>query len=184
MPSDTLATQQLDQPATPAPAKRGRGRPTTYTPQLAARVCSAYASSCISLQTICRETPGFPHIDTVYEWLQRNPDFSEAWERARARRGDLLAEQNIEIVDNDSRDWEPILDKEGRCVGVRVDGEHVQRSTLRFNARKWLAGKLNPKRWGDNLNVQVSIGDELRKLVREANAEPLDVTPKRIEDKT
>jgi len=184
MPSDTLATSQPEQQTTPAPAKRPPWRPTLYTPELTDRICTVVSQSAKSLATICAENPDFPCRDTIYDWLDRHPDFSYAFQRARQKQADFLAEQTLEIADDTSRDWEPILDGNGNVVGVRVDGEHVQARKLRIDTRARMAGKLHPKRWGDNLNVQVSIGEELRKLVREANAEPLDVTPKRIEDKT
>ncbi len=37
--------------------------------------------------------------------------------------------------------------------GYKLNGEHVQRSRLRIDTRKWLAGKLKPKKYGDRINL-------------------------------
>ncbi len=51
-----------------------------------------------------------------------------------------------DIADDGSNDF--TKDKDGKAV---VDHEHIQRSRLRIDTRKWIASKLLPKRYGDKL---------------------------------
>ena len=176
MPSDA---QTLDQQTETQPRKRR----AFYSHRFADRFCQIIARSAKSVETICDENPSFPTPTAIYDWLDRFPEFAEQYGRAREQQAGFLALQTLEIADDTSLDYQPVTDGKGNLVGVRVDGECVQARKLRVDTRKWVAGKLAPKRWGDNIGIQVSVGDELRKLVREANA-PLDVTPGRIEDRS
>jgi hypothetical protein len=126
-----------------------------------------------SVNKICQR-PGMPSADTVYRWLQTRKDFSDNYARARERRADLLADECIEIADDNTRDM-VLIDGE-----VRVDHEHVQRSRHRVDARKWYAGKLAPKKYGDNLQVS---GNPDAPLGVKFIIEGLPSPPARIEGK-
>ena len=65
--------------------------------------------------------------------------------------------QALEIADEASEDW--ITAKDGARV---LDHEHVQRSRLRVDTRKWAAGKLAPKRYGDKLQHTGDGGGPIR----------------------
>jgi hypothetical protein len=41
----------------------------------------------------------------------------------------------------------------GDTVIEVVNTEHIQRSRLRVDARKWIASKLKPKKYGDKMDV-------------------------------
>ena len=62
---------------------------------------------------------------------------------------DALFDEALEIADAVSDDW--ITTEDGRKI---LDHEHVQRSKLRVETRKWAAGKLAPKRYGDKMNLE------------------------------
>jgi hypothetical protein len=87
-----------------------------------------------------------PSYRTVMEWLDRYPDFARKYARARDIQIDLKAEEIVEIADDSSRDW--ITDADGNRL---VDHDHISRDRLRVDARKWIAGKLKPKKYGDKL---------------------------------
>ncbi len=76
---------------------------------------------------------------------------------------DALFDEALEIADDASGDW--TADKDGKKT---LDHEHVQRSRLRVDTRKWAAGKLAPKRYGDKLNLGGTLGlrweDALKEL--------------------
>jgi hypothetical protein len=59
---------------------------------------------------------------------------------------DALFDEALEIADDAAGDWS--TDKDGKRV---LDHEHVQRSRLRVDTRKWAAGKMAPKRYGDKM---------------------------------
>jgi hypothetical protein len=53
-------------------------------------------------------------------------------------------DEALEIADETSDDW--ITTEDGKKI---LDHEHVQRSRLRVDTRKWAASKLAPKKYGD-----------------------------------
>ncbi len=66
---------------------------------------------------------------------------------------DALFDEALEIADDASGDW--TVDKDGK---KGVDHENIQRSRLRVDTRKWAAGKMAPKKYGDKLDLGGSIG--------------------------
>ncbi len=127
-------------------AKRKPGRPTRYTEAIAVKICRRLAEG-ESLRKICKDT-SMPAISTVMGWLfdGKHADFSEQYARARDLQADKLFDEALEIADATSDDW--ITTEDDKKI---LDHEHVQRSRLRVDTRKWAAGKLAPKRYGDKL---------------------------------
>ena len=125
------------------------GRPTTYTPEIATAICGEIAAG-RSLRAIC-ETEGFPDPSTVYRWLAAHEAFREQYARAREDQADALFDDILEISDNATNDWMEQNDPDN--PGWRLNGEHVQRSRLRVDSRKWMAARLKPKKYGDSTNL-------------------------------
>ncbi len=125
------------------------GRPTDYTPELALKICEAIATSTDSYEKICKSNPDFPHRSNMRLWRYRSSDFRAMYAQAKADQAELLAEEIIEISDDGSADW--IQDKDGND---KLDAEHVQRSRLRVDSRKWIACKLMPKVYGDKSEIK------------------------------
>ncbi len=130
----------------PAPKKRKAGRPSKFTEALAARLCERLAEG-NSLRSICRDD-AMPAISTVMGWLfdGNHDEFSEQYARAREAQAEVRADEIIEIADDAAGDL--TTDKDGKEI---VSHEHIQRSRLRVDTRKWVASKLLPKRYGDKL---------------------------------
>ena len=57
-----------------------------------------------------------------------------------------MADEIIAIADEKTTDW--LMDKEGN---ERPNNEAIQRSRLRVDARKWVAAKLKPRKYGDRV---------------------------------
>lgn len=123
------------------------GRPTDYTPELADNICARIAEG-QSLRRICRDDD-MPCTSTVFTWLRIHKSFLDQYEKAKTEQADALAEEMLDIADDGSNDWMEKFDKEGMSIGWTVNGEHVQRSRLRLDTRKWIASKLKPKKYGD-----------------------------------
>jgi hypothetical protein len=49
-----------------------------------------------------------------------------------------------------------------------LDAEHVQRSKLRIDGRKWYLSKLAQKKYGYRLEIEHNASDDLAKLMNEA----------------
>ncbi len=123
-----------------------KGRPSLYTDKLAAKICRRLAEG-ESLRAICADR-AMPGISTVMGWLfdGNHDDFSEQYARAREAQAEIRADEIVDIADDDTNDF--TADKDGKLV---ANSEHIQRSRLRVDARKWIAAKLLPKRYGDKL---------------------------------
>lgn len=146
-------------PKKPAPI----GRPPMYSTELAVAVCALIAQG-KSMKTIA-QTEGMPSIGTMYGWLANNPEFLKLYERAKQDQADALAEEMLDIADDGTNDWMEAHDKDGNCVGYKVNGEHVQRSRLRIDARKWIAERMKPKRYGARAEMTHGVTDPLAQLL-------------------
>jgi hypothetical protein len=97
-----------------------------------------------------------PCVATIFNWLRKHDDFLEQYERAKEIQADALAEDILDIADDGTNDWMAREDKDGKNIGWQLNGEHVQRSRLRVDARKWIASKLKPKKYGDQVKVEAT----------------------------
>lgn len=129
------------------------GRPSIYTEELATKICSRIASG-ESLRAICREAE-MPDITTVMDWRLRDREgFAQQYAQAREIQAEVFGDEILSIVDDGSNDWMEIHHgDDGEEVGWRVNGEHIQRSRLRFDARRWWISKVLPKQYGDKTTL-------------------------------
>jgi hypothetical protein len=70
-----------------------------------------------------------------------------------------MADEILDIADDGSNDYMAITRKD-ESEAWQLNGEHIQRSRLRVDTRKWLMAKMKPKVYGDKLDV-VSDGAKL-----------------------
>lgn len=125
-------------------------RPSDYTPELAAEICGRLASGS-PLSKICGGEENFPSLTTVYRWLQEKPEFRELYARAREDQADTLADEILQIADEDPTTT--VIEKTGQ---IAFDGAAIAHQRLRVDARKWIASKLKPKKYGDRVAQELS----------------------------
>lgn len=123
------------------------GRPTDYNQEIVDAICAAIASGA-SVNKIC-ESSEMPAQSTVFAWLAKYPEFTEKYAQAIEKRSVVHAEEIIDIADDGTNDFYFKEGKEGQDGWWEYRGEHVQRSKLRVDTRKWLLSKLQPKKYGD-----------------------------------
>lgn len=121
------------------------GRPSSYTQEMGDRICDRLAEG-ESLRAICRDD-AMPAMSTVFKWLAQNADFAEQYARAREEQADALADEIVAIAD----ETEVRAQGEGEDVVITLDPTAIARNRLRVDARKWVAAKLKPKKYGDKL---------------------------------
>lgn len=131
------------------------GRPTKFTPELADLICKRVSEG-ETLLRICKEED-MPVRSTVHEWLLNTGDpkmklFSDNYEKAVNARAELMAEELMEISDDGSNDYMIRTGKNGREYET-INTEHVQRSKLRVDTRKWYLSKIMPKKYGEKLDL-------------------------------
>lgn len=129
------------------------GRPTKYSEELAVDICVLIAEG-KPLTKICKMN-GMPSLATVYRWLSTDKKFQDMYARARDDQADTMADEITEIADQ-TPEMEPVLDKEGNVIEMRMHSAYVQWQRNRVDARKWVAAKLKPRKYGDR---QVVAGD-------------------------
>lgn len=109
------------------------GRPSTYSDEIADQICDEIIRGA-SLYRLC-ERDGFPGERTVYQWLDKNPEFAQKYMRARELQQDREADKIVDIADA---------------------AEDANLARLQIDARKWRASKLAPKKYGDRLDLNHS----------------------------
>jgi hypothetical protein len=125
------------------------GRPSSYTPETATEICAQIAEG-KSLRTICA-AGGMPGLRTIMQWLADREGFQQQYARAREAQADALAEEILDIADDGKNDTYVTAD------GTElVNHDHIARSRLRVDSRKWLASKLKPKKYGDKVHQELS----------------------------
>lgn len=120
------------------------GRPTDYNPEIAAKICEIISTNPYGLKKITRLFPELPTESTINLWRLKHEEFSVDYNKAKLNQADLLAEECLDIADESENDY--IETEDGN---VKCNNEYVNRSRLRIDTRKWLAGKLLPRQYGD-----------------------------------
>ncbi len=69
-----------------------------------------------------------------------------------------MAEELLAIADEGENDWMAMRRKDGELEHV-PDHEHINRSRLRVDTRKWLLAKALPKIYGDKVQHTGSDGE-------------------------
>jgi hypothetical protein len=134
----------------PALKEEKRGRPTLYTEAIAAEICQRIAEG-ETLNQICR-SDHMPSRPTIVSWvLEDRSGFSDRYARARHMLLEHWSDEVVDISDDGSNDWMERNHGEDKQSSWTINGEHVQRSRLRVDTRKWLLSKLKPERYGDRV---------------------------------
>ena len=111
-----------------------------------------------------------PSAPTVRLWVLNNVDgFSKRYEEARRLLAEHWADEIVDISDDATNDF--IETPDGK---ERVNTDHIQRSRLRVDTRKWLLGRIVPNIYGDkvDLNHGVQPKNPLTKLLEQVQGTP------------
>ena len=108
------------------------GRPSNYSPELAATILCRIAEG-ESLRSICRDE-SMPCQTAVYAWLLKHDDFAKQYARSRDEQADTYADEIAFIADDES---------------IPADSRRI-----RIDARKWIACKLKPKKYGEKVSQE------------------------------
>jgi len=141
-----------------------RGRPSEFTHELAVEICRRLAEG-QSLREVCRGDE-MPAESTVRAWaLEDREGFSAQYARAREIGYQSMADELLEVADDGRNDWMERRDDDDQKT-YQLNGEHVQRSRLRVDTRKWLLSKALPKVYGDKVTNE-HVGDPDRPVAVE-----------------
>jgi hypothetical protein len=89
-----------------------------------------------------------PHKATVFRWLstEQHKDFRNQYIRARDVQADVIFDEMLDIADT------PVigLKTTSKPTGVEtVEGDMIDHRRLQIETRKWLLGKMAPKKYSD-----------------------------------
>lgn len=141
-------------------------RPSSFTQETADAICGRLIGG-ESLRQICL-SDDMPDKSTVMRWLasENHTAFRDQYARAKTVQADVMAEEILDIADDGTNDYKSRMSADGSTDEV-IDHDHIARSRLRVDARKWLMSKMAPKKYGDKLQHTGPDGDEPAKLVIE-----------------
>jgi hypothetical protein len=132
-------------------AKQAPKARIVYSLTLAAKMCELIGGG-LALKEVC-ELPGMPGRTTAYKWLALHDDFANMYARAREERADLVADEVIGIADTDP---------------------DPARARVRIDARKWWAAKVNPKKYGDKTQAEIT-GKDGKDLIPDKPVTPFEL---------
>lgn len=135
-------------------------RTMPFNQEIANRICERIADG-ESLRTIC-ESPNLVSRETVYRWLREGvkegsaPElqaFCDQYARARDDQSDTHVDDIIQIADDASDDigFMVMEDKDGEGAQAFIKHNVINRAKLRIEARKWVASKQKPKKYGERI---------------------------------
>jgi hypothetical protein len=124
----TLIAKEETGPLNPPETSRKIGAPSKYTDAIAHEICEHLANG-HSLSAYCMQ-PGKPNQSTVMRWLREHDAFRENYARARDDQAEVHADAITFIADTE---------------------EDPNKARIRIDARKWAAGKMKPKKYGDKI---------------------------------
>lgn len=111
-----------------------------------------------SMRKICLDAD-MPDGSTIRKWLARNPDFAKQYAYARDAQADSMFDETLYIAD---------------ALPDDATSEQVQVARVQIDVRKWAAGKLRPKKYGDMLKHEVSGVDGAAIAMQAVNVTGLD----------
>lgn len=125
-----------------------KGRPTAYSQAVADKIIDLISTSSKGLDSLCKAHSSLPHPATVRRWISQNEGFRDRYARAKEEQADLMADEIIDIADE--------------LTGKDLTHEKIGAAKQRIDARKWVAAKLKPKKYGDKLD-HTTDGESLNK---------------------
>jgi hypothetical protein len=126
-----MSDNSLPEPDQELPKQKKLGRPSSYTKELDEEICDRIAKG-ETLRTIIKDDH-MPDRISIYRWLEVNEEFRDRYAHARLQQADNYFEQ---IVDE------------------AFSSHDAQIGRLRIDALKWVASKMQPKKYGDKLEIE------------------------------
>lgn len=90
-----------------------------------------------------------PAMSTFLLWVSEDKQLSEQYARAMELRSQHLFEELFEIADDSTNDFM----RNKKTGDYDFQAEAVQRSRVRIDTRKWALSKMNPKKYGEKLEL-------------------------------
>jgi hypothetical protein len=140
-----------------------KGRPIEWTPEKKQNAIDEILHKITegnSIRHILRDNESLPSRKTFLEWLAKDKDLSSQYARTCDVRADIIFDEMMDIADDGTNDY--MTKQIGDGIEIQVlNTEHIQRSRLRIDTRKWILSKMNPKKYSDKIDL-TSDGNEIK----------------------
>ena len=136
-------------------AKRPVGRPDTpieIQQEIMEKICVGLAEGKSLRRTV--KDDGMPDRATVYNWIIKNDELFGQYAKAREAQADTLFDECLDIADENHHDT--YIDNDGQ---ERTNHDVIARAKLKIDTRKWMAGKLKSRAYGDSMKVDNTSSD-------------------------
>lgn len=117
-----------------------------------------------SLRAILHKGNDMISRKTFNEWLSEDTVLSDQYARTCEDRQNKIFEEILEIADNSVKDTD--IRDSGSGVYEVPNTEWIQRSKIRIDARKWMLGKMNPKKYGDKMDVDLNANLTVKQIFK------------------
>lgn len=139
-------------------------------------VCNAIACSSRSVTTILEagyQGWSLPDYSTFARWIAEKKEgdnpLAALYRSAKEAQADYMAEELTELH---NKAWVPMLDKSGDVIYgdngrlvMTVNKASAAIVRLEADNKKWLMGKLRPKRYGDKITQELAPNDALAQVL-------------------
>jgi len=121
------------------------GRPPSKPNQVIVEEICDWIAHGKTLRSYCR-LKGKPSWRTIYNWLDKDSEFSSRFTQVRMMGADAIAEEALELIDTP-----PVLT--GSEDSPKLDNAHVNWMRNRADLRLKLLAKWFPQRYGDRVGL-------------------------------
>ncbi|HNR55070.1 MAG TPA: hypothetical protein PKJ19_07890 [Flavobacteriales bacterium] len=118
---------------------------------IAERICELIEDTPKGLDHICESDRNLVSARTFHRWLEKSLGLRQRYARARERQADLMASEVVRIADTPRNGIKKKTNADG-SVEI-MEGDMIEHRRLQIDARKWMAGKLAPKKYGEKLDL-------------------------------
>lgn len=119
-----------------------------------------------SMRAICG-SEGMPSKSTVCRWLAEDELFAKQYALARDLQAEALADEILDIADTPVVGTKTTTKADGSVE--QVEGDMIEHRRLRVDARKWVASKLAPKKYGEASLIKLADNDGNRLATMDDN---------------
>jgi hypothetical protein len=124
-----------------------------FSQELFDEICERISSG-ESLRKICKDDK-MPNLTSVWKWLNESEELSKQYARAREQQAETFVDEILSICD------------EVLPTGLdgKIDPSVVNQARLKIDARKWVASKLKPKRFGEASVLKIDSDKDLQPIL-------------------
>jgi len=124
-----------------------------FSQEIFDKICERISSG-ESLRKICDDDK-MPNLTSVWKWLNNSEELSNQYARAREQQAETFVDEILSICD------------EVLPTGIdgKIDPSVVNQARLKIDARKWVASKLKPKRFGEASVLKIDSEKDLQPIL-------------------